>query len=556
MNLVVVAAPAGGRRALRGDDPAADRPPPVADGHRLAGRPGRPVVARRRRSRPTASCRGEDAPETCAELIYLTVGGESGQHLDCGRRAAAHPRPAGDRLVAGRAAVPDAAGRATILRMADRLVVDGSTWSGRRPAAAPASSPAPGRDRRLAVSDFALIRQSRWREAIASIFDCPEFLPFLGSLRRISVAYATHDETGAPGSTNIVKPVYHVAWLASRLGLRVEQPLAPSCDTARRRTASGATGAPPDVAAASRRCMRDGRHEVAGVIRPVVSPMPAGTTLRVEILAERRGSELRADVTAVAGIGPRPRLARRRRGARPRSSWRRAGPTSTCWPRRSRRAAGTRSRSRRCGWRPQLAGAERRRPDRRGRRPGWRGPMTEPTTTNSGRPGRAGGARPARRRRRLRRAAAADRATAPATPSEQRGRADWATTGGSAPVGIYRRLAEPPLREQVPWRNVHIWWGDDRYVPRDHPLSNVLPADQVLVDAAPGPGSPGRARSRSTSSSATSPARRSRSRTSIRSRRRGDRRGPGPGLGRRALRAGARGRPGSTSPTAGRSSTS
>jgi hypothetical protein len=35
-------------------------------------------------------------------------------------------------------------------------------------------------------------------------------------------------------------------------------------------------------------------------VRPVVSPMPAGTTLRVELLAERRGSELRADVTAVA----------------------------------------------------------------------------------------------------------------------------------------------------------------------------------------------------------------------------------------------------------------
>jgi hypothetical protein len=36
------------------------------------------------------------------------------------------------------------------------------------------------------------------------------------------------------------------------------------------------------------------------LIRPVLSPMPAGTTLRVELLAERRGSELRADVTAEA----------------------------------------------------------------------------------------------------------------------------------------------------------------------------------------------------------------------------------------------------------------
>ena len=39
---------------------------------------------------------------------------------------------------------------------------------------------------------------------------------------------------------------------------------------------------------------------MAVVIRPVASPMPAGTTLRVELLADRRGSELRADVTAEA----------------------------------------------------------------------------------------------------------------------------------------------------------------------------------------------------------------------------------------------------------------
>jgi len=66
----------------------------------------------------------------------------------------------------------------------------------------------------------------------------------------------------------------------------------------------------------------------------------------------------------------------------------------------------------------------------------------------------------------------------------ERGRAFWATTGGSAPVGIYRRLAMSPLRESVPWDGVDIWWGDDRYVPRDHPLSNVLAVDQVLLASA------------------------------------------------------------------------
>jgi 6-phosphogluconolactonase len=81
-------------------------------------------------------------------------------------------------------------------------------------------------------------------------------------------------------------------------------------------------------------------------------------------------------------------------------------------------------------------------------------------------------------------AAAAERiATALAGAVGQRGRADWATTGGSTPIGIYRELAQPPLRDTVPWADVHVWWGDDRFVPRDHPLSNVLPLDQVLLRA-------------------------------------------------------------------------
>jgi len=62
-----------------------------------------------------------------------------------------------------------------------------------------------------------------------------------------------------------------------------------------------------------------------------------------------------------------------------------------------------------------------------------------------------------------------------------RGRADWATTGGSSPVGIYRRLVSAAMIDAVPWDRVHVWWGDDRYVPRDHPLSNVKPLDDILL---------------------------------------------------------------------------
>jgi len=82
-------------------------------------------------------------------------------------------------------------------------------------------------------------------------------------------------------------------------------------------------------------------------------------------------------------------------------------------------------------------------------------------------------------------AAAAERiVTALSDAVGRRGRADWATTGGSTPIGIYRELAAAPLRDEVPWSDVHVWWGDDRFVPRDHPLSNALPLDEVLLRAA------------------------------------------------------------------------
>ena len=64
-----------------------------------------------------------------------------------------------------------------------------------------------------------------------------------------------------------------------------------------------------------------------------------------------------------------------------------------------------------------------------------------------------------------------------------RGRADWATTGGSTPAGIYRRLAEAPLVGRIPWDRVHVWWGDDRYVTPDDPRSNVAPLLRGVVEA-------------------------------------------------------------------------
>ena len=65
---------------------------------------------------------------------------------------------------------------------------------------------------------------------------------------------------------------------------------------------------------------------------------------------------------------------------------------------------------------------------------------------------------------------------------DARGVAYWATTGGSAPAAIYASLRSPERRDLVDWSAVDIWWGDDRFVPRDHPLSNVKALDEILLD--------------------------------------------------------------------------
>jgi 6-phosphogluconolactonase len=63
----------------------------------------------------------------------------------------------------------------------------------------------------------------------------------------------------------------------------------------------------------------------------------------------------------------------------------------------------------------------------------------------------------------------------------RRGRADFCTSGGTTPIPIYRFLAGSPLRDRVPWPQVHVWFGDERFVPRDHPESNVTSLDDVLL---------------------------------------------------------------------------
>lgn len=69
--------------------------------------------------------------------------------------------------------------------------------------------------------------------------------------------------------------------------------------------------------------------------------------------------------------------------------------------------------------------------------------------------------------------------------AEEFGRATLALAGGETPRALYELL--PPRPESVPWERVHVYWGDERYVPHDDPQSNYRMAQETLLDRVPVP---------------------------------------------------------------------
>lgn len=54
--------------------------------------------------------------------------------------------------------------------------------------------------------------------------------------------------------------------------------------------------------------------------------------------------------------------------------------------------------------------------------------------------------------------------------------------GGSTPSLLYQRLSSPPLRQQMPWSQTHLFFADERSVASTHAHSNVAMAYATLID--------------------------------------------------------------------------
>jgi 6-phosphogluconolactonase len=56
-----------------------------------------------------------------------------------------------------------------------------------------------------------------------------------------------------------------------------------------------------------------------------------------------------------------------------------------------------------------------------------------------------------------------------------------ALSGGSTPKPLYALLASDGYKERIPWPRVHLFWGDERCVPPDHPQSNYRLVRESLL---------------------------------------------------------------------------
>ncbi|MCI0429340.1 MAG: 6-phosphogluconolactonase [Rhodospirillales bacterium] len=74
-----------------------------------------------------------------------------------------------------------------------------------------------------------------------------------------------------------------------------------------------------------------------------------------------------------------------------------------------------------------------------------------------------------------------------ATALEANGALRVSLSGGSTPRALYALLASDVFRSRFPWSRVSWYWGDERFVPHDHPESNYRMTREAMLARAPVP---------------------------------------------------------------------
>ena len=78
-------------------------------------------------------------------------------------------------------------------------------------------------------------------------------------------------------------------------------------------------------------------------------------------------------------------------------------------------------------------------------------------------------------------AAAGDRLVGAITSAiSERGHANIVLTGGGTGIGLLKRVGE--RSDEIDWSKVHVYWGDERFVPQDDDERNDKQAREALLD--------------------------------------------------------------------------
>jgi 6-phosphogluconolactonase len=65
---------------------------------------------------------------------------------------------------------------------------------------------------------------------------------------------------------------------------------------------------------------------------------------------------------------------------------------------------------------------------------------------------------------------------------KRRERVHISLTGGSSATKLYDVLKQPEWRSGMPWARIHLWWGDDRFVPSGEADSNFGSAYRAFLE--------------------------------------------------------------------------
>jgi 6-phosphogluconolactonase len=70
---------------------------------------------------------------------------------------------------------------------------------------------------------------------------------------------------------------------------------------------------------------------------------------------------------------------------------------------------------------------------------------------------------------------------------KKRGQFIVALSGGKTPQALFKILAQQDYRKNLEWKKIKIFWGDERFVSRDHPESNYGMTYRTLLSQVPIP---------------------------------------------------------------------